>query len=397
VRPNATQARVFVIHYLAALAATATWSQLLYVRERTGADTSPVLFLCGVGACYGLVRARVASMQAARVSWEWLWATADVLLVTGIVHWSGGLRSEAALLYFWAVATSAVAREWQRTLYAGLLSAVLYLVVASAPAGYPRADHVAILATREFIIVISTSIAVCFAVTERRTVEELARLRERAAIDQYRSGLSREIHDGVQQLLVRATTQLELASRRAQTDPVGAARAAVEERHTLRRAGDELRYLARRLRSRDLEAEDLARALRARVGEFADRTGIDARLQAGISGASLGAPVEHAAFRFVQEALANAERHSGAQHVTVELILCDGELRCSVVDDGCGFDPQEVAPRQEAGEAIGLLSMSERAAALGGSMQLETSPGSGARLTLTVPVSEAYAMGERGR
>jgi signal transduction histidine kinase len=160
----------------------------------------------------------------------------------------------------------------------------------------------------------------------------------------------------------------------------------VEERHTLRRAGDELRYLARRLRSRDLEAVDLERALRTRVGEFAERTGIDARVQAGIVDASLGAAVEHATFRFVQEALANVEKHSGAAHVTVDLALFDGELRCSVADDGSGFNPSEIAPRQESGEAIGLLSMTERAKALGGNLCIESAPGSATRVTLAVPV-----------
>ena len=84
-------------------------------------------------------------------------------------------------------------------------------------------------------------------------------------------------------------------------------------------------------------------------------------------------------WRVLQEALTNARRHSRANGVTVVLKTEGGHLIAEVSDDGCGFGP-------ESGAGVGRSSMSERAVALGGELQIESEPGQGTRVRLRVPL-----------
>jgi signal transduction histidine kinase len=95
----------------------------------------------------------------------------------------------------------------------------------------------------------------------------------------------------------------------------------------------------------------------------------------------LGEEVEVAVYRIVQEAITNAVRHAHAQEIVVTLAVAEGELTVEIRDDGCGF---EVKARQR--EALGLVSMEERAMALGGRLQVISAPGRGTAVVLTCPL-----------
>jgi signal transduction histidine kinase len=86
--------------------------------------------------------------------------------------------------------------------------------------------------------------------------------------------------------------------------------------------------------------------------------------------------------RIVREAVANAARHGRAGRIAVSL-TCSHELRLSVADDGCGFDPATRPTHPDAG--FGLLSMGERAEALGGSLAVRSAPGAGATIEVVLP------------
>jgi signal transduction histidine kinase len=94
-------------------------------------------------------------------------------------------------------------------------------------------------------------------------------------------------------------------------------------------------------------------------------------------------PAEQAAqvFRIAQEALQNALRHASAEHIEVRLEGGAGVLVLSVADDGCGFD---VTPRAVRGRRLGLTSMEERAAELGGVLEIVSVAGEGTRVRLEV-------------
>src|SRR5690606_21420944 len=89
-------------------------------------------------------------------------------------------------------------------------------------------------------------------------------------------------------------------------------------------------------------------------------------------------------YRVAQEALHNVVRHADATHVTVLLQRIDGALLLVVEDDGCGFDPASLAT---AGH-LGLLSMRERAALAGGTLEIESRPQAGTAVFVRVPLEE---------
>jgi signal transduction histidine kinase len=98
--------------------------------------------------------------------------------------------------------------------------------------------------------------------------------------------------------------------------------------------------------------------------------------------------VKTCVYRIVQESLHNAEKHAGASRAKVTIGGAGGGLAVEIEDDGRGFhDPPNGRPGAPAG--LGILGMRERAARLGGTLAVDTRPGGGTRVRLTVPVPRA--------
>jgi len=98
-----------------------------------------------------------------------------------------------------------------------------------------------------------------------------------------------------------------------------------------------------------------------------------------------------AGFRMVQEALTNVVRHARAQHIWIELSQADGTVKLVVRDDGVGFDVTKTLAQAAARGHLGLLGMKERAQILGGSLEVDSEPGRGTRLRISLPVPESAA------
>jgi signal transduction histidine kinase len=208
---------------------------------------------------------------------------------------------------------------------------------------------------------------------------ENARLHERSrelSIVEERNRLARELHDAVAQKLFGVVLAAESASALLERDVVAASA-------QLRLAGDlageameELRSVIVHLRPPALEAEGLAVALAKHVDVLrrAHRRPIDLDV-AGDCPARMQTDV----FRIAQEALHNALRHAGAEHIEVRL-RCGGDaLELTVADDGAGFDAGAVRSRR-----LGLTTMDERARAIGGALEIESEPCAGTTVRLTV-------------
>jgi signal transduction histidine kinase len=100
--------------------------------------------------------------------------------------------------------------------------------------------------------------------------------------------------------------------------------------------------------------------------------------------------METALYRIVQEALTNVSKHAGATQVTIQLRLEGGRVRCSIRDDGRGFDVTTALSRH--GErGLGLLGIQERVAALHGTLAIRSAPGQGTELQVTIPLEGAAA------
>lgn len=138
----------------------------------------------------------------------------------------------------------------------------------------------------------------------------------------------------------------------------------------------------------DLRPDDLAQGLEAAIhsqaAKFRRRAPhVDLRVDLSCGEAALGQHSATACFRILQEALANVRRHARATQVRVQLAQRDRHLCLSVADDGCGFDPAAACKDG----SFGLAGMRERVDALGGRLAIDSAPGRGTRLTVTLPLA----------
>jgi signal transduction histidine kinase len=107
----------------------------------------------------------------------------------------------------------------------------------------------------------------------------------------------------------------------------------------------------------------------------------------------LATAVEVALLRLAQGALANVRQHARATRVGITLTYSDHEVRLDVVDDGVGFDPRLVTRPSAEGAGFGLRAMHDRLAALGGTLDVESTPGSGTAVAATVPLANGVSGG----
>jgi PAS domain S-box-containing protein len=218
------------------------------------------------------------------------------------------------------------------------------------------------------------------------SANHLQRLSRRllAVQEEERRHLSRELHDEFGQLLASIALHLHAVKRLAGE----AAQPSLDECMTLlQHAGAQVRSLALELRPILLETGGLAAALRWLAEQHHQRTGIAIEVAGELS--DVPPDLAIACFRVVQEALTNVVRHAHAQRVWIELSARDGVLDLLVRDDGVGFDV--VATFEQAANRgnLGLLGMKERVQILGGRLQVDSAPGQGTRIRVSLPFPES--------
>ena len=204
--------------------------------------------------------------------------------------------------------------------------------------------------------------------------------RELSVLDE-RNRLARELHDAMTQTLFSLRLTVEAAASLLPGDPARAGEELATARRLLDATFTELRELVFELRPPALEADGLA----ATVAKHLDVVGRAHGLRVAVSAtgeARLDTGVERELFRIVQEAVANAVRHARASTLEVSLVFAGAGASATVRDDGVGFDPAARAVRSR---HLGLTSMRERAAALGGGMAVESAPGRGTSVRVDVP------------
>ncbi len=222
-------------------------------------------------------------------------------------------------------------------------------------------------------------------VEQLRASEEKLRLlaqRQVTVRDEERKRLGFDLHDDVCQELIGIGILVE--SVRSRLGPIAHDTAADLQRivRYLGEVVEHVRLLARELRPmllHDLGLEDSLQSLA--VGLATEETTVEARFPTRVPRLEDG--VEIAVYRIAQEALANAVRHARARSVALTLAATDRTLALEVRDDGCGFDAGHPTER-----ALGLVSMEERALALGGRLEVTSVPGTGTTIRLVCPLVE---------
>jgi len=135
------------------------------------------------------------------------------------------------------------------------------------------------------------------------------------------------------------------------------------------------------LRSQVLDEPDIEKAIQQILEPCTDET--DIRVRFSVPRDRLTESTARAIFCIVRELVVNAIRHGGATVVYIAGSIEDGQLLCSVRDNGCGFDPAS-APGAEEGH-FGLQGIRERMEAVDGSIEIESTPGRGTRVVLSMP------------
>jgi signal transduction histidine kinase len=215
-----------------------------------------------------------------------------------------------------------------------------------------------------------------------RTRRQLAAAEREEGVLEERSRLAREIHDTLAQGFASVVTHLEAADVSLDTDPSRARHHVQEAEGVARTSLAEARGLAWALRPDALAGGGLPGAIE-RVAAAAAQGGPPTDVTVTGTVRPLHPDVEVTLLRAAQEALANVRRHAQAGHVTVTLSYFPNEVTLDVADDGHGFDPTAQAPGPAGG--LGLLGMRERAEALGGSVAVESAPGEGTTVAVSLP------------
>jgi signal transduction histidine kinase len=211
-------------------------------------------------------------------------------------------------------------------------------------------------------------------------VEDLRASRQRlvAAQDEERRRLERNLHDGAQQNLVALKVKLGLAEAFAEKDPARTRELVGQLKSDADEALETLRDLGRGIYPPLLADRGLPAALEAQARK--------ATLPVELVAEGIGRypqDAEAAIYFCVLEALQNVQKYADASRAQVRLVQSDGFLSVAVEDDGKGFDPMS------AKKGSGLQNMEDRLEALGGSVEIESAPGSGATVTVRLPIGEA--------
>ena len=202
------------------------------------------------------------------------------------------------------------------------------------------------------------------------------------AAQEERNRLARDLHDSIKQQLFSIKVSSAAAQERWERDPEGARKALADVQQSAQEAMVEMQALLHQLRPEAVAAIGLVEALREQCEALGYRTGADVTLDLGEQAPDdrLVPGTQEAVFRMAQEALANVARHARAQHVRVELGCSGDAVVLRVQDDGQGVYP----PATQRG--MGLHNLEERAQALGGRCTVESAPGAGTTVAVSIPL-----------
>jgi signal transduction histidine kinase len=202
--------------------------------------------------------------------------------------------------------------------------------------------------------------------------------------DQERASIARELHDSTAQSLAALLLELSVLAGE-NTEPRLEARIA-RIRSIVSDVLDEVRLVAHTVHPRVLDDLGLAAALQRLARETLERSGVTVTCAAPPSLRSIEAACASTLYRVAQEAVGNAVRHARAKRVSIGLSERDGAVELEVADDGIGFNAGEMEAQRP---GMGLFTMRERAALVGGRLTILSVPGAGTRVLVTVPVTAA--------
>jgi PAS domain S-box-containing protein len=236
--------------------------------------------------------------------------------------------------------------------------------------------------------------------TEARRNEERLRALSRRLVqaqEAERGRVALELHDRITQLLCAVLVRSQALADRIPARDGSSKREAIKLREMLGQTAVEVERISRNLRPSVLDELGLVPVMRDASTEFAERTGLLLTLTCAQLTERLPADTELTLYRILQEALRNVEQHARARRVTVSLRRQHAFVQLLIVDDGIGFDPDHHTAKRNGKGSLGLLSMRERAAYVGGALNIKSALGKGTTIRAQVPLIDLRRVGGGGR
>lgn len=214
-------------------------------------------------------------------------------------------------------------------------------------------------------------------------LKELAQRFMRLQVNE-RRGFSRELHDGINQLLVSCKFRIELAENKLKRNHE---KEVIHQE--LAKAGDlinqtisEVRQISHNLRPTLLDDLGLDTALKALIDQFMERTGIQVAYRFDVS-CKLPDEIEITVYRLTQESLMNIEKHAQAKNISLHVLQSNRHVMFECWDDGKG-----ITKKSELFSGIGLINMRERIELIGGDFMLESQRGKGTKVHALLPLEQ---------
>jgi signal transduction histidine kinase len=204
--------------------------------------------------------------------------------------------------------------------------------------------------------------------------------------EEERHRLARDLHDDTIQSLIALNQRIQLAQLTAPDEPTAAQLS--EMQHMTGQTIGDLRRLTRDLRPIYLEDLGLVTALNMLARDTSQALNIPVEFQDSGRERRLPVDVELAFYRIGQEALSNVARHAQASCAELHLAFAKDDTILSIRDDGCGFTVPESPAEMAASGHFGLLGIQERAEIIGARLLIDSSPGKGAHLTISLPITD---------
>ena len=205
-----------------------------------------------------------------------------------------------------------------------------------------------------------------------------------------RQRIARDMHDGISQLLIGAMLELKSGRERLSAGNLFQADDALRSvQGILRNVETEIKRVVYDLRPPTLDTLGFVAELRRYIQDFKQFTNLNCVVEVQGENLRLPGQVEVSLYRLVQEAMQNVYHHASAQNVEVKICFRPDDLQVSICDDGIGFDLNSV--EQNNRHHFGLITMRERAKSLSGRLTIQTKPGDGSCITLSVPLQPAHA------
>lgn len=222
------------------------------------------------------------------------------------------------------------------------------------------------------------------------------------AEEQARKKLARDLHDGPTQLVAATMMKIDFCQKAIKNNRPDLILPELEEMEQLsKRASHQMRTMLFELRPLALETQGLSAALQVfldrrqkDIGDKKPRLSLEIKSQSGEIPRQDG-KVETTIFAIVQETVNNAIKHAEADHITVILQEADTALKTIIRDDGAGFEVEAVMSNYESRGSLGMINLQERAELVGGELSIESTPGEGTQVTISIPKEKEMRMKKR--